>query len=172
MTSCEKTKGDMKVKIGIGCDNNAFDLKEIVKSYVEELGHEVEDYGCFSKNAVDYPDVAFKVAAGVSNGEVTRGILLCGTGIGMCIAANKYPGIRAALTHDVYSAERAQLSNDAQIITIGSQILGSEATKKVVAAYLNAQWAGGSQRKVDKIVDKEKEFFTEISKEISANTCN
>lgn len=160
------------MKIGIGCDNNAFELKEIVKGYVKELGHEVEDYGCFSKDAVDYPDVAFKVAAGVSNGEVTRGILLCGTGIGMCIAANKYPGIRAALTHDVYSAERAQLSNDAQIITIGSQIIGPEATKKVVGAYLNSHWVGGSQRKVDKIVDKEKQFFTEISKEISSNSCS
>lgn len=160
------------MKIGIGCDHNAFDLKVIVKSFVEELGHEVEDYGCYSKDAIDYPDVAFKVSAGVSNGEVTRGILLCGTGIGMCIAANKYPGIRAALTHDVYSAERAQLSNDAQIITIGSQILGPEATKKVVAAYLNSHWSGGSQAKVDKIVEKEKQFFTEISKEISSNSCS
>lgn len=160
------------MKVGIGCDHNAFELKEVVKSYVKELGHEVEDYGCYSMDAIDYPDVAFKVASGVSNGEVTRGILLCGTGIGMCIAANKFPGIRAALTHDVYSAERAQLSNDAQIITIGSQILGPEATKKVVEAYLKSQWAGGSQRKVDKIVDKEKEFFTEISKEISTNSCS
>lgn len=164
-------KGDLEMKIGVGCDNNAFDLKEVVKKYIEECGHEVEDYGCYSHDAIDYPDVALKVAEGVSNSDVERGILLCGTGIGMCIAANKYPGIRAALTHDVYSAERAQLSNDAQIITIGSQIVGAEAAKKVVAAYLNSSWAGGSQRKVDKIVEIEKEFFTEISREISTKTC-
>lgn len=160
------------MKIGIGCDDNAFDLKEVVKKFIEESGHQVKDYGCYSKNAIDYPDVALKVAEGVSDKSIERGILLCGTGIGMCIAANKYPGIRAALTHDVYSAERAQLSNDAQIITIGSQIVGVELAKKVVSAYLNSHWAGGSQRKVDKIVEIEKEFFTEISKEISSNTCS
>jgi ribose 5-phosphate isomerase B len=160
-----------KMKIAIGCDHNAFDLKEAVKRFIEESGHKVEDYGCYSKNAIDYPDVALKVAEAVSNKAVERGILLCGTGIGMSIAANKYPGIRAAQTHDVYSAERAQLSNDAQIITIGSQIVGEELAKKVVSAYLNSHWSGGSQRKVDKIVEIEKEFFTEISKEISSNTC-
>lgn len=160
------------MKIGIGCDHNAFELKELVKGFVEELGHEVTDYGCYSKEAVDYPDVAFKVAEGVSNKNVDRGIILCGTGIGVCIAANKYPGIRAALAHDVYSAERAQLSNNAQIITLGSQIVGPEAAKKVVAAYLNVKWEGGSQAKVDKIVEKEQAFFTEISKEISSNSCN
>jgi ribose 5-phosphate isomerase B len=159
------------MKIGVGCDHNAFDLKELVKNYIEECGHEVEDYGCYSKDAIDYPDVALKVCEGISNGVIDRGILLCGTGIGMSIAANKYPGIRAALAHDVYSAERAQLSNDAQIITIGSQIVGSEVTRKIVSAYLNSTWSGGSQRKVDKIVEIEKEFFTEISKEISTKTC-
>ncbi|RKL66465.1 ribose 5-phosphate isomerase B [Salipaludibacillus neizhouensis] len=160
------------MKVGIGCDNNAFDLKEVVKNYIEECGHEVEDYGCYSQDAIDYPDVALKVSKGVSNGVVERGILLCGTGIGMCIAANKFPGIRAALAHDVYSAERAQLSNDAQILTIGSQIIGSEVAKKVVSSYLNSNWSGGSQRKVDKIVEIENEYFTEVSKELSSKSCS
>ncbi|UAL48028.1 ribose 5-phosphate isomerase B [Sutcliffiella horikoshii] len=159
------------MRIGIGCDHNAFDLKEKVKKFIEDSGHEVEDYGCYVKDAVDYPDVALKVAEGVSNKIVERGILLCGTGIGMSIAANKYPGIRAAQTHDVYSAERAQLSNDAQIITIGSQVVGEELAKKVVSAYLNSEWVGGSQRKVDKIVEIEKEFFTELGKGVSSKTC-
>jgi ribose 5-phosphate isomerase B len=160
------------MKIGIGCDHNAFDLKTAVIKFIEESGHEVEDYGCYSKDAIDYPDVAVKVAEGVSNKVVERGILLCGTGIGMCIAANKFPGIRAAQTHDVYSAERAQLSNDAQIITIGSQVVGEELAKKVVSAYLNTKWVGGSQRKVDKIIEIEKEFYTETSKEITSGNCS
>lgn len=160
------------MKVGIGCDHNAFDLKEKVKIFIEELGHQIEDYGCYSEEAIDYPDVAYKVAEGISMGTVERGILFCGTGIGMAIAANKYPGIRAAQAHDVYSAERAQLSNNAQIITIGSKVVGDELAKKVVVAYLNASWIGGSQRKVDKIVQIEKDFFTEISKGISSNTCS
>lgn len=167
-----KNERGFKVKIGIGSDHNAFELKEVIKGFVEDLGHGVVDYGCYSKNEIDYPDVAFKVAEGVSKTDVERGILICGTGIGVCIAANKFPGIRAALVHDVYSAERAQLSNDAQIITMGAQVIGPETAKKVVAAYLNSQWAGGSQRKVDKIVEKEKTFFTEVSKELSSKSSN
>ena len=121
----------MKLKIGVGSDHNGFELKETVKKYMEELGHEVVDYGCYSKDAIDYRDVAFQVAEGVSKGEVERGVLVCGTGIGVCIAANKYPGIRAAMAHDVYSAERAQLSNNAQIITMGAQIMVQKWRKKL-----------------------------------------
>lgn len=164
-------KGVSIMKIAVGSDHNGFELKENVKKFVEELGHEIVDYGCYSTDAVDYPGIAFKVAEGVSNGEAERGILVCGTGIGVCIAANKYPGIRAALTHDVYSAERAQLSNDAQIITMGAQVIGPAAAQKIVAAYLNVKWAGGSQRKVDQIVDKEKEFLTDLGKKVLVNSC-
>jgi ribose 5-phosphate isomerase B len=162
----------MKLKIGVGSDHNGFELKETVKKYMEELGHEVVDYGCYSKDAIDYPDVAFQVAEGVSKGEVERGVLVCGTGIGVCIAANKYPGIRAAMAHDVYSAERAQLSNNAQIITMGAQIIGSEVAKKVVKTYLSVSWQGGSQRKVDKIVEKEQQFLTTDGKSIIDGSIN
>jgi ribose 5-phosphate isomerase B len=164
-------KGETNMKIGIGCDHNGFELKEIIKNFIEELGHEVIDYGCYSIDAIDYPDVAFKVAEGVNKGEIERGILICGTGIGVCIAANKFPGIRAALAHDVYSAERAQLSNDAQILTMGAQIIGPEVAKKVVSAYLNVEWQGGSQRKIDKIVKKEKQFLTEQGQQAIAGSC-
>ncbi|WP_339209882.1 ribose 5-phosphate isomerase B [Aeribacillus sp. FSL K6-8210] len=155
------------MKIGIGCDHNGFELKEIIKNFIEELGHEVIDYGCYSIDAIDYPDVAFKVAEGVNKGEIERGILICGTGIGVCIAANKFPGIRAALAHDVYSA----VSNDAQILTMGAQIIGPEVAKKVVSAYLNVEWQGGSQRKIDKIVKKEKQFLTEQGQQAIAGSC-
>lgn len=158
------------MKIGIGCDNNAYEFKEAIVEFLAKTEHNVVDYGCHSADPIDYPDVAFQVAEAVSEGKVDRAILICGTGIGVCIAANKYPGIRAALTHDVYSAERAQLSNNAQIITMGSQIIGIEAGKKIVEAFLRSEWAEGSKRKVDKIIEKEKEFVnTNFKDSVSCN---
>jgi ribose 5-phosphate isomerase B len=152
------------VKIGVGSDHNAFDLKEVVKAYIEGLGHEVIDYGCYSKDEIDYPGVAFNVATEINNGVIERGILICGTGIGMSIAANKVPGIRSAQCHDVYSAERAQLSNNAQIITMGAKVIGEELAKEIVKAYLNVSFQGGnSGRKIDQIMDKEKEFLAQGS---------
>lgn len=154
-----KHTGVSKVKVGIGSDHNAFQMKEAIKLYVTELGHEVVDYGCYSEEEIDYPGVAFNVATEVAKGKVERGILICGTGIGMSIAANKIPGIRSAQCHDVYSAERAQLSNNAQIITLGAKVIGIETAKKVVEAYLSVSFKGGnSERKINQIMDKEKEF--------------
>lgn len=161
------------MRIGIGSDHNGFEFKEAIKKFVEETTeHEVVDYGCYSPDAVDYPDVAFEVSQAISEEKLDRGILICGTGIGVAIAANKYPGVRAALAHDTYSAERAQLSNNAQIITMGAQIIGVEVGKKVVEAYLNVEWAEGSKRKVDKIIEKEKEFIGQYSKNEATNQCS
>ncbi|MCM3693422.1 ribose 5-phosphate isomerase B [Neobacillus niacini] len=161
------------MKIGIGSDHIGFALKEEIKKFIEETTeHEVIDYGCHSSDPVDYPDVAFDVAQSISEGKIERGILICGTGIGVAIAAGKYPGIRAALTHDTYSAERAQLSNNAQIITMGAQIIGVEVGKKVVNAYLNAEWAGGSERKVNKIIEKENSFTNVLLEDMKGNKCS
>lgn len=147
------------MKIGIGSDHNGFELKEAVKKFLEDTTeHQLVDYGCHSCASTDYPDVAFEVSEAISEEKLDRGILICGTGIGVAIAANKYPGVRAATAHDVYTAERAQLSNNAQIITMGAQIIGEEVAKKVAEAYINVEWAEGSKRKVDKIIEKEKEF--------------
>ena len=147
------------MKIAIGADHNGYDLKEVVKTHIETLGHEVEDFGCYHCAETDYPDVAAKVGKSIQQGDNERGILICGTGIGVAITANKLKGIRAALAHDYYSAERAQLSNNAQILTMGAQIIGIEVAKKNVEAYLNVSWEGGSQRKVDKIVQVEQDEF-------------
>ena len=147
------------MKIAIGADHNGYDLKEAVKTHIETLGHEVEDFGCYHCAETDYPDVAAKVGKSIQQGDNERGILICGTGIGVAITANKLKGIRAALAHDYYSAERAQLSNNAQILTMGAQIIGIEVAKKNVEAYLNLSWEGGSQRKVDKIVQVEQDEF-------------
>jgi ribose 5-phosphate isomerase B len=148
------------MKVGLGCDHNGFDFKEAIKDYIEQNTNvEVVDYGCHSCSAVDYPDVAFEVAQDINNGKIDRGVLICGTGLGVAIAACKIPGIRAATTHDVYSAERAQLSNNAQIITMGAQVIGPELGKKIVEVFLNSQYIEGrSHHKVQKIIDKEKEF--------------
>jgi ribose 5-phosphate isomerase B len=108
-------------------------------------------------DAVDYPDVAERVAGAIRDGQADRAILICGTGIGMAIAANKVPGVRAALAHDVYSAERARKSNNAQILTLGARVIGPEAAKTVVHAWLASEFAGGaSTRKVDKIDELER----------------
>ncbi|MBO1515541.1 ribose 5-phosphate isomerase B [Metabacillus bambusae] len=148
------------MKIGLGSDHNAFEMKESLSEYIKELGHEVVDYGCKSCVEVDYPEVAFEVAVDINDNKIDRGVLVCGTGIGVAIAAGKVPGIRAALCHDTYSAERAQKSNNAQVLTMGAKVIGIELAKQVVKTYLESEFPGGnSARKVQQIIDKEQEFL-------------
>ncbi|MBB6451389.1 ribose 5-phosphate isomerase B [Geomicrobium halophilum] len=151
------------MKLAIGSDHHGFVLKEDIKAYIKQMGHEAIDYGCYSCDETDYPDVAFDVSQDIIREKVVRGVLICGTGIGVAIAAGKVPGIRAALCHDTYSAERAQLSNNAQILTMGSKVIGVELAKQVVYTYLNNEFKGGdSARKIKKIMDKENEFLQKI----------
>jgi ribose 5-phosphate isomerase B len=138
--------------IAIGSDEAGFRLKGILIDVLGVEGETVTDFGCHSEDPVDYPDVAFEVAQAVARGEHDRGILICGTGIGMSIAANKVPGVRAAQAHDAYSAERARKSNDAQILALGARVIGPELAKSIVRTWLRAEFAGGgSARKVGKI---------------------
>ena len=116
----------MNKPVAIGSDEAGFRLKGVLIEVLGEEGVEVADFGCHSEDPVDYPDVAFEVAQAVARGEHDRGILICGTGIGMSIAANKVPGVRAAQAHDAYSAERARKSNDAQILALGSATIDEE----------------------------------------------
>ncbi len=140
------------MKLAIGCDEAAYDLKQIIKQHLSDAGHEVTDFGTHDAQPVLYPDVAFAVAEQVAAGTFERALLLCGTGIGMAISANKVKGIRAAQCHDTYSAERASRSNDAQIITIGARVVGPELAKAIVDTWLRASFDGGrSQPKVDMI---------------------
>lgn len=140
------------MKIAIGCDEAALALTDILREHLKDKGIELEDYGVFSEDKVDYPDIAVKVAESVAAGKTERGILVCGTGIGMCITANKIPGIRAALCHDTYSAERARKSNDAQILTIGARVIGPELAKSILDVWLVSEFAGGgSTVKVEKM---------------------
>lgn len=147
------------MRIGIGSDHHGYDLKELIKQYLEEEKIECVDMGCHSCEETDYPDVASAVALEIKKGRLDRGILICGTGIGVAIAANKVPGIRAAQCHDTYSAERARKSNNAQIITLGAKVIGPEVALKIVEAWLNSEFQGGnSARKVAKIMNIEEQM--------------
>ena len=143
--------------IGIGCDKAALELKEVLVEFLEERGYVVKDFGCHSNDPVDYPDVAVEVAEAVAVGEHERAILCCGTGLGMSIVANKVPGVRAAQCHDVYSAERARKSNNAQVLTMGARVIGPELAKTVLEAWLDSEFQGGrSTPKVAKIEEIDK----------------
>jgi ribose 5-phosphate isomerase B len=146
--------------IALGADDAAFELKETLKKYLAGLGVEVMDYGVFDTSPSLYPDIAVKVAEAIAGGKHERGILLCGTGLGMAIAANKVPGIRAATCHDVYSAERARKSNNAQILTMGARVIGTELAKTVVDAWLRSEFqGGGSTAKVERIIAYEQKHL-------------
>jgi len=140
-------------RIAIGSDQNAYVLKEDLIAYLRELGFETVDFGCEGiDDGIDYPDVAIQVAESIARNEFERGILLCGTGIGMAITANKVPGVRAACCHDPYSAERARKSNDAQILTMGAQIIAPTLARIVLDHWLQSEFLGGrSTAKVNKI---------------------
>jgi ribose 5-phosphate isomerase B len=138
--------------IAVGSDDAGFGLKESIKRYLEEQGRAVADYGCHSPYPVDYPDVALAVARAVARGEHDRAILVCGTGIGMAIAANKVPGVYATVAHDPYSAAKARTSNNAQVLTLGARVVAPELARTLVEIWLRSEFGGGdSARKVGKI---------------------
>jgi len=145
------------MKIAIGCDHLGLPLKEEIVAFLRERNVDFQDYGVCSAEKVDYPDIAERVARAVKRGESDRGVLVCGTGIGMAIAANKVPGIRAAVVHDPYSAERSRKSNNAQIMAMGSLIIGPQVARMLVTIWLDSEFQGGeSARKVEKISQIEK----------------
>jgi ribose 5-phosphate isomerase B len=140
------------MKIAIGADNLGYPLKESVKAHLQQLGHDVEDLGPPDDSVIDYPDVAEVVARAVADGRYGRAVLVCGTGIGMAIAANKVSGVRAANVSDPYSAERARKSNDAQILCLGARVVGPAVADILIDHWLGAEFQGGeSARKVAKI---------------------
>lgn len=148
----------MTKPIAIGSDEAGFPLKQELIRYLEALGVVVRDYGCDSAEAVDYPDVALPVARAIARGEHDRAILICGTGIGMAIAANKVPGVYATVAHDAYSAAKARTSNNAQVLTLGARVVAPELAKTLLRVWLDAEFDGGpSARKVAKISQAERE---------------
>lgn len=140
------------MRIAIGSDHAGFALKQAVIRLLSELGHSYEDFGCYDTNSVDYPDIARPVAEAVAQGKFDRGILICSTGIGMCIVANKINGVRAAVCHDTFSARRAREHNDANILCLGEWVIGQGLMREVTTTYLSTDFAGGRHaRRLEKI---------------------
>jgi len=147
------------MKIGIGSDHGGVDLKQVVADYLASRGVEVVDYGTDTADSVDYPDFGEKVAEAVASGEVNAGVVLCGTGIGISIAANKVPGIRAALVTDPFMARMAKEHNDANVLALGGRVISPESARQMVGAWLDATFEGGRhQRRLDKITQIEQKY--------------
>ena len=147
------------MNIAVGCDEAALEMKNIIKEHLEAQGHTVQDFGVHGTDPVLYPDIAVAVGSSVAKGDNERGILMCGTGLGMAITANKVPGIRAATCHDSFSAQRARKSNNCQIMTMGARVIGLELAKNLVDIWMESEFqGGGSAPKVDKIMEWEREL--------------
>lgn len=147
-----------KPRIALGADHAGFRAKETIRKYLEGAGYGVDDVGTWSEESVDYPDFARAVGERVASGKNPLGVLVCGTGIGVSIAANKVEGIRAALAHDSLTARRAREHNNANVIALGGKTVGDDEAIEIVQEFLNATFAGGRhQRRIDKITELDRE---------------
>ncbi len=145
-------KEESKKKIALGADHAGFELKGRIAKYLEENGYEVKDFGTFSADSIDYPDPAYSTAKSVSEHQSDEGILICGTGIGMSIVANKLPGVRAALCNSVETAQLSKKHNNANLLCLGSRVKHSDTIESIVEEWLNAKFEEGRHgRRVDKI---------------------
>ena len=140
------------MKIALGCDHRGYEVKEQIKVILTELGHEFIDFGANSNEPVDYPDTAYLASKAVSTKEADRGILICATGIGMSMAANKVPGVRAALCHEELIAQVSRVHNDSNVLCLSGDQIGETLLRKMVEVWLNTEFSGGRhQRRVNKI---------------------
>ncbi|MBD7912642.1 MULTISPECIES: ribose 5-phosphate isomerase B [Clostridium] len=147
------------MKIALGADHGGYELKEEINKYLKENGYEVKDFGTFSAESCDYPDYSLKVAEAVANKEFEFGILICGTGIGIGIAANKVPGIRAALCSDTFSAHATREHNDANILTMGQRVVGAGLAIDIVKTFLETKFEGDRHiKRINKITEIEKKY--------------
>ncbi len=141
-----------KIRIAIGSDHGGFEYKEAVINHLKSTGYDVLDCGTYSKDSCDYPDIAKEVAAKILDNEAEKGILICGTGIGMSISANKFKGIRAALCSDTFSAHATREHNDSNILCLGQRVIGESLALEIVDTWLKAEFQGGRhQKRIDKI---------------------
>ena len=148
------------MKIAIASDHGGFELKEMLKAFLTSLSAEVMDLGTTSEASVDYPDFGIQVSERVSKGTVERGVLICGSGIGMSVVANKFPRVRAALVHDLFSARLSREHNDANILVLGGRLVGKDLAKEIVRVWLDTPFAGGRhQKRLDKISALERANF-------------
>jgi ribose 5-phosphate isomerase B len=148
------------MKIAIGADHAGYRLKDVIIPFIESLGHQVSDLGCNCEDSVDYPDYALSVCNQVVSGEVDKGILICGTGIGMTIAANKIPGIRCALVHDLFSAKATREHNDSNVLSMGERVVGPGVAQEIVKIWIETEFSAGvrHQNRVNKVKDLEERY--------------
>ena len=148
------------MKIAVACDHGGLNLKNAVIAYVQKLGHEVTDFGTYTKDSCDYPDFAVQAAEAVANGACERGILVCSSGIGVSIVANKVPGIRCAHCHDLYCAKYTRLHNNANMMAFGEKVVGVGMAEEMVNAFLTYEYEGGERhdRRLAKITEIEKKY--------------
>ncbi len=140
------------MKVAIGCDHAGFEAKEVIKNYLCELGFTVEDFGTYSLDSCDYPEFGYKVAKAVKDGVCEKGVVICSTGVGISISANKVKGIRCSLCTDVFTAEMTRRHNDSNVLAMGAKIVPIEEMKKIVKVYFSTQFEGGRhERRVSKI---------------------
>lgn len=149
---------DGKMRVALASDHGGVNIRAEIKKLLEELNIEYEDFGCDCEGSVDYPDYALPVAQKVVSGEFDRGILICGTGIGMSIAANKVKGARCALVHDVFSAKMTRMHNNSNLIAMGERVIGAGLAREIVTAWLGTEFEGGRhQTRISKFADYEEE---------------
>lgn len=141
------------MKIAMGADHGGFVLKEEVKKYLENKGYEITDFGCYSSDSVDYNEIATEVSTKVASSEFDRGILICGTGIGMSVMSNKVKGIRCALVHDLFTAKATRLHNDSNVLAMGGRVVGPGLAIEIAETWLETEFSNAErhQRRVDKI---------------------
>ncbi len=148
------------MKLAIGSDHGGYELKEKLKDFLrKEFPYEVVDFGCHSTDAVDYPDFAFLVAAAVAEGQCQVGIMIDGAGLGSSIVANKLPGVRAAVCNDLFAARNSRAHNQANVLTLGSNIIGKGLAEEIVKTWLNTPFEERHQKRIDKIIRLEKEIY-------------
>ncbi|MBI4378723.1 MAG: ribose 5-phosphate isomerase B [Nitrospinae bacterium] len=143
-------------KVAIAADHGGFELKEDIKLFLKEIGYEPVDFGTHNNNSVDYPDFGIKVAEAVSRGDIQKGILICGTGVGMSIVVNKFPDVRGALCNDIYTARMGRKHNDSNILILGGRVVGRGIAMEIVNTWMSTQFDGGRhQKRLDKIKELE-----------------
>jgi ribose 5-phosphate isomerase B len=149
------------MKVALGSDHGGFQLKTKLVDFLREKGHEVLDLGTYSPEPWDYPDAARAVSEAILRGEAGRGILVCGSGVGASVASNKFPGIRASLCHDTFSAHQGVEDDDMNVICLGERVIGTELAKEIVMTFLSARFSGGERfrRRLEKVKQIEKEFM-------------
>jgi len=157
----------MKLRIAIAADHGGFHLKTPLVEFLKKLGHEVIDLGTNSEEPVDYPDFARAVAQEILAKKAERGILICGSGVGACVTANKFPGIRAAICHDTFSAHQGVEDDDLNVLCLGARVVGPELAKDIIRVWISASFSGAERhrRRMAKVLEIEREYFKEVKNE-------